>query len=111
MVLSKTVALFFFFRYAKAPSVSSVTTNVVIEENNEISNVSLLLAIFKTTYDVDYWKSCCFFSDQDIDNINIHWLKFSPPEKGHFYVLAIVYLLVMIIGIVGNSTVIILFFR
>lgn len=86
---------------------SSDELSTIKEENN----FTALLKEFKENYPVQYWKECCYFKENDIEQISIHWLKFKPPGKEHYYGLAIMYFIVMVIGFAGNLTVIVLYYR
>lgn len=82
-----------------------------ITENDNETNLTVFLKNFKKYYPVDYWKECCFFVEEDFEHIDLYWMKFKPPTKIHFYVLAVLYFFVMVIGMVGNLSVIVLYWR
>lgn len=82
----------------------TVTTNAAV-------NITLLLEIFKENYPVEYWKNCCFFDERNLEDINVHWLKFKPPNREYFYGLVVLYFIIMIVGVTGNLTVIVMYFR
>ena len=76
-----------------------------------IGNDSDLIETFKLRFSYNLWKNHVFFSDDYVYEINEHWMRFCPPSKAHFYVLAFLYILVMIAGTIGNLVVVILYFR
>lgn len=82
-------------------------------ENNScsIENGSTLMENFKASYPIELWKQLGLFKEDFLNDINIHWLAFSPPGKNNHYVLATMYALIMIVGVSGNVLVITLFMR
>lgn len=74
-------------------------------------NVTLLIENFKENWPVQNWIDSGYFSEEYINDINIHWLKYPPPEPLNFYLIAIYYIFIMIFGLAGNTLVLYLFFR
>lgn len=76
-----------------------------------VDNITRLILQFKTVYPIEVWKRYGLFSDDYIDRINVHWLKFPPPETSTHYLLAALYGIIMILGFTGNALVIFMFIR
>ncbi|KAF5282087.1 hypothetical protein FQR65_LT14405 [Abscondita terminalis] len=79
--------------------------------NNETDNLSVAINIFKEKYPTTSWTKYGFFDESYISSINIHWLQFLPPHKTNHYILAVLYLVIMLIGLIGNIFVISIFVR
>ncbi|XP_022917813.2 opsin, ultraviolet-sensitive-like [Onthophagus taurus] len=86
--------------------------NSIKNNSNSTSiNNENALQRFNATYPVDDWLKCCFLTVDYINEMNPHWMQFEPPPRIVYYILAGVYLVVMIIGVFGNLTVIGIFYR
>lgn len=98
-----------------ASSFSIIGTKCIQESSsqaNEIEdNLTTLVLQFKRIYPVKMWKSYGLFSDDYINRINAHWLKFPPPDKSTHYLLAALYGIIMLVGFTGNALVIFMFTR
>lgn len=79
--------------------------------NNETDYLSIAIKLFKEKYPIAAWTKYGLFDENYITSINIHWLQFLPPHNINHYVLAVLYLIIMIIGLVGNLFVISIFIR
>ncbi|KAB0801817.1 hypothetical protein PPYR_04003 [Photinus pyralis] len=75
---------------------------------NDTSNI---FAVFIEKYPISSWKKYGFFDENYIKSINVHWLQFLPPNQINHYALAVLYVIIMIIGLVGNILVIAIFIR
>ncbi|KAF7278134.1 hypothetical protein GWI33_008751 [Rhynchophorus ferrugineus] len=69
-----------------------------------------LIGAFKSKWNVNEWNKGWFF-EENIYDINTHWMKFDPPKRSSFTILAVMYTFIMIIGFTGNLVVILLFVR
>ncbi|KAL1139635.1 hypothetical protein AAG570_006613 [Ranatra chinensis] len=61
-----------------------------------------LLDKFVSLYPVDDWKSLGMFTDDYMKLINRHWLLFPPPHPNSHYTMAVVYTILMFMGVSGN---------
>ena len=69
-------------------------------------NRSLLIEKFISSYPVDKWKSEGFFTNDDILDINCHWLGFNPVRPVIHFGLAIAYVAFFFVGWTFNALVI-----
>ncbi|CAH1173477.1 unnamed protein product, partial [Phaedon cochleariae] len=76
-----------------------------------IQNLSDIIQRFKSQWSVADWYKFGLFHDEQISDINVHWLTFPPPDDGHFYALGVLYIFLMIFGLTGNFLVVFLFTR
>ncbi len=65
-----------------------------------------LVEHFKKVYPVEQWKTEGFFEDEDLLDIACHWLRFDPPRPSLHFLLAVIYIIIFLIGLLGNSLVI-----
>lgn len=82
-----------------------------MQNSNNSCSVENLIESFKQSYPVELWKELGLFEEDYINNINIHWLTFPPPKKSNHYILAVMYAIIMVVGMTGNVLVIALFVR
>lgn len=66
---------------------------------------------FKNTYPTDTWKDHGFYTDDYIKLINKHWFKFTPPNDMSHYILGFLYIIIMVIGCLGNFLVIFMYIK
>lgn len=71
----------------------------------------LLRKQFVVLYPVDAWKSNGFFDDADLMDINCHWLQFKPARPAAHFMLAIIYAVVFVIGLVSNIAIVYILLR
>lgn len=74
-------------------------------------NVSEILENFKSKWPVEEWKQFGFFDDDYLMKINLFWLKFPPPSESSHYLLAILYAIIMTVGVIGNFLVLVMYLR
>lgn len=70
-----------------------------------------LIEKFKTEYPIEMWKYYGLFKEDFLLKINSHWLKFSPPNEKTHYSLAVLYLIIMTLGMFGNALVVFMISR
>lgn len=70
-----------------------------------LSECPELLKHFKELYPVEHWKVEGFFEDDDLLSVSCHWLGFNPPRPSLHFLLAVIYILVFLIGLLSNSLV------
>ncbi|KAK5650064.1 hypothetical protein RI129_001093 [Pyrocoelia pectoralis] len=85
--------------------------NISVIPNETIRNESIMFTIFKETHPVYSWTKYGFFDESYIKSINVHWLQFLPPHRRNHYILAVLYIIIMTVGLVGNILVISIFLR
>ena len=73
---------------------------------SNLSECSNLVEHFKKVYPVEQWKMEGFFEDGDLLDIACHWLGFDPPRSNLHFLLAIIYVIIFLIGLLSNSLVI-----
>lgn len=66
---------------------------------------------FVVLYPVEAWKSNGFFDDADLMDINCHWLQFKPARPAAHFMLAIIYAVVFVIGLVSNIAIVYILLR
>ncbi|CAH1173482.1 unnamed protein product [Phaedon cochleariae] len=103
----------FVFLTAFSSSLSQNSTDLSECDPNPscIQNLSDIIQRFKSQWSVADWYKFGLFHDEQISDINIHWLTFPPPDDGHFYALGVLYIFLMIFGLTGNFLVVFLFTR
>ncbi|KAJ9583110.1 hypothetical protein L9F63_022553, partial [Diploptera punctata] len=81
--------------------------------NFTLENFTLsdMIENFKRMYPVALWESEGLFTEQFLLSINPHWLQFSPPPTVNHYILAALYCVILVVGIIGNALVIFMFVR
>lgn len=85
---------------------STVTTNAT-----EKLEHSRLIADFKKQWPVLKWQEFGLFSDDYLDLINEHWLRFPPPNAYLQKTLGGVYVLFTTLGCAGNIIVLFMYIR
>lgn len=75
------------------------------------NNKTVLVEKFKEMWHIDDWINMGLFTENYINDINNHWLQFEPPSDSSFYALSILYTIIMIFGVFGNSLVIYLYLK
>lgn len=70
-----------------------------------------ILKKFKELWPVGLWLKYGLFTENYLSSINPHWLQFAPPDPRVQYVLASVYLIILIIGCFGNILVLCMYLR
>lgn len=83
------------------PNQTSTNTN---QDNNLIEN-------FKEKWPVNIWRERGFYTDDYLKLINPHWLQFPPPRPEEHYVFGSIYIVMMVSGIIGNTLVLLMYFR
>lgn len=114
-----------FFMNAEVLTTDSVISNeedrdkeiskLKLTHNNNTKDVSPntteIIKRFIEMYPTESWKEHGFFSEDFLTVINLHWLTFAPPDKTNHYVLAGLYVVIMLMGILGNALVIFMYLR
>ncbi|VEN36409.1 unnamed protein product, partial [Callosobruchus maculatus] len=90
---------------------SSESGKLANPKSGQDTNVSYIVDRFKRNWAVDEWKQLGYFKEDQILDINIHWLKFDAPYDISFYALGTTYMLFIMVGFTGNLLVIFLFAR
>nr|BAQ54908.1 opsin, rhodopsin-7 like [Ischnura asiatica] len=67
--------------------------------------------LFKSRWPTQLWKDHGTYTDEYLLLINPHWLQFPPPSQISYYVLAVLYTILMTLGVSGNCLVIFMFCR
>lgn len=76
-----------------------------------IDKHSLLVANFKRLWPVGRWQEYGIFSEDYLDLINEHWLRFPPPSESLQKFLGGLYLVFSTVGCWGNITVLFMYFK
>lgn len=76
-----------------------------------IDKHSLLVANFKRLWPVGRWREYGIFSEDYLDLINEHWLRFPPPSESLQKFLGGLYLVFSTVGCWGNITVLFMYFK
>lgn len=76
-----------------------------------VVNSSDVYTVFRSRYPVEQWKSLGYFTEDYLKLINKHWLQFHPPHHRSHYILAVLYTVIMTVGVTGNCLVIFMFIR
>lgn len=97
------------FRSAKSNFIEPLTVKVFTNETK--SNGSDVYALFISRHPVDDWKALGYFTEDYLHVISKHWLQFPPASHSSHYVLAVLYALIMSVGVTGNFLVIFMFLR
>lgn len=77
------------------------------EEDDSVVTVST----FKKLWPIDDWYRFGLFTDGFISYIDSHWLQFPPPKPSLHYTLAVLYIMLALIGLLGNSIVLLMYYR
>lgn len=88
----------------------SVKLNSIIV-NETKANGSDVYEIFISLHPVEDWKALGYFTEDYLHVISKHWLQFPPAHHGSHYILAVLYALIMTVGVTGNFLVIFMFLR
>lgn len=86
------------------------TTNVTSQTDDEKEKLELL-ETFKRQWPLQRWREYGLFTDDYVNLINEHWLRFPPPSPAVQRAIGSVYLLFSTIGCWGNLTVLFMYFR
>jgi len=70
-----------------------------------------LVNCFYEKFPVEEWKTHGFFEDSFVSLINNHWLATEPQSPTTHYLLAVIYVVVMLAGWIGNGLVLVCFRR
>lgn len=79
--------------------------------NETKSNGSDVYEIFISLHPVEEWKALGYFTEDYLHVISKHWLQFPPANHSSHYILAVLYALIMTVGVTGNFLVIFMFLR
>nr|BAQ54741.1 opsin, rhodopsin-7 like [Somatochlora uchidai] len=74
-------------------------------------DLRMLRERFQSLWPTGLWKSHGLYNDDYLLLINPHWLGFPPPRPSSHYILAVLYTVVMVVGVSGNFLVIFMFCR
>lgn len=72
---------------------------------------SAIISKFKRQWPVQLWRDYGLFADDYLLIINSHWLGFPPPAPGAQYALGALYIVMMVVGCIGNALVLLMYFR
>lgn len=72
---------------------------------------SILVESFKRQWPLHIWRQYGLFTDDFIQHINPHWLRFPPPDPPVHYTLGALYIVMAVVGCTGNTIVILMYFR
>lgn len=81
-------------------------------DSNNASAIASLSCPWRETfrerqaYLIDRWKTGGLFIDQDLDDINCHWLQFEPVPLVNHLLLAFVFFVVFLVGCFSNALVV-----
>lgn len=85
------------------------THNDKVKDN--LLNKTEVINRFIELYPIESWTRHGFFSEDFLTMMNLHWLTFPPPDKVNHYVLAGLYIVIMLMGLSGNALVIFMYLR
>lgn len=102
-------SLFILLFFTLTTSVN-ITTDINVEMT-ALPNVTVLVENFRNNWPIQDWIETGYFSEEYINDINIHWLQYPAPKAVNYYILGTLYFIIMVIGVFGNILVIYLFFR
>lgn len=85
--------------------------SVKLSVNETKSNGSDVYEIFISLHPVEDWKALGYFTEDYLHVISRHWLQFPPANHSSHYILAVLYTLIMTVGVTGNFLVIFMFLR
>nr|CAI5817364.1 unnamed protein product [Callosobruchus analis] len=105
------VQVYLILAHILSRNASSESGQLRYPKTGEDTNVSYIVERFKRTWAVEQWKQLGYFKEEQILDINIHWLKFDAPNDISFYALGTTYMLFIVVGFTGNLLVIFLFAR
>lgn len=110
----------------RSPLIVIITHSASYIPLNDLSNIKeqrqSLLITSKVVYFFSFFLRICsvYFSLSSyhgyldplfLESINIHWMRFEPPKPWEHYTLAIIYLFIMVVGMIGNALVVYMFLR
>jgi len=58
---------------------------------------------FKGVYPVEQWTKEGFFEENDLLDVDCHWLAFEPPHQSVHFSLAIIYVVIFLVGFFSNT--------
>lgn len=91
---------------------NSVEPNLTNSANSSTENKhALLIASFKRIWPVSEWEEYGFFTEDYLDLINEHWLRFPPPSETFQKSLGGFYVLFTTVGCWGNIIVLLMYLR
>ena len=90
---------------------SSGLTDDVLLVNATQLGCEQLLEQFRLNYPIEQWKTEGFFTEDDLLDINCHWLQFQPQKPYSHFSLAVLYVFLFTVGSVSNVTVIYILVR
>ncbi|XP_071440040.1 opsin-2-like [Hetaerina americana] len=96
---------------AVAPNQSSTLYPAPSNLSDPDASIRAVREMFVSRWPTQLWKAHGIYTDEDLLFINPHWLQFPPPEPMSHYVLAVLYTILMTIGVSGNFLVIFMFCR
>ncbi|KAK7790844.1 hypothetical protein R5R35_010719 [Gryllus longicercus] len=88
------------------PSASAPPSN-----DEEEEDIQQLRTSFKERYPVHLWQRYGFFTDNFLEMMNEAWMKYPPPSPSAHYIMASIYIVLMLVGTSGNGLVVYLFIR
>lgn len=97
--------------YRPSQSNLSEPLSVKLIVNETKSNGSDVYEIFISLHPVEEWKALGYFTEDYLHVISKHWLQFPPANHSSHYILAVLYALIMTVGVTGNFLVIFMFLR
>lgn len=71
--------------------------------NINSSECSELVQYFKDVYPVKQWAAKGFFEENDLLDVDCHWLTFDPPQPSVHIWMAIIYIIIFAVGFVSNT--------
>lgn len=99
-------------RFKRAPA--DFNTEYMLGGDTDIITAkpdNILVESFKRQWPLHIWRQYGLFTDDFIQHINPHWLTFPPPDPSQYYTLGGIYILMAVVGSIGNSIVILMYFR
>ncbi|XP_023944966.2 opsin, ultraviolet-sensitive-like [Bicyclus anynana] len=72
---------------------------------------SLLIRKFKQQWPLHLWRQYGLFTEDYIQDINPHWLRFQPADPSVYYALGGLYIVLAVVGCFGNFAVVFMYFR
>ncbi|XP_026496937.1 opsin, ultraviolet-sensitive-like isoform X1 [Vanessa tameamea] len=71
---------------------------------------SMLVQRFKQKWPLNLWRQIGF-TDDFVKCINPHWMQFPPPNPSLYYGIGGIYIVMVVMGSLGNTTVILMYCR
>lgn len=88
-----------------------VQGETITESVTAMSSDSLVIERFKREWPLHLWRRYGLFTDNFIQHINPHWLSFPPSDPSVYYTLGGLYIVMVVVGSIGNSVVMLMYFR